>query len=81
MCVHNVDGQRGWTGECPDSGRCLCGYFPELGHQQHRQRGSVVRTVAWLAAGFVAVLAALSVLVWWLFKPEDERTRLSTLGR
>jgi hypothetical protein len=40
-----------------------------------------VRTIAWLAAGFVAVLAALSVLMWWLFKPEDERTRLSTLGR
>jgi hypothetical protein len=30
MCVHNVDGQRGWNPECRDSGHCLCGYSPEL---------------------------------------------------
>jgi hypothetical protein len=63
MCVHNVDGQRGWTGECPDSARCLCGYFPEFEHDRApRPRRSTLSTVASIAVGVVAVVLALLAL-------------------
>jgi hypothetical protein len=66
MCVHNVDGQRGWTGECPDSGHCLCGFFPEVGPAFPQPRPasttSTARTVVHIVLGVVGVLLALVTL-------------------
>jgi hypothetical protein len=61
MCVHNADGQRGWTGDCPDSARCLCGYFVECG-PAFQPRRSTLSTVAHIVIGVVAVLLALLAL-------------------
>jgi hypothetical protein len=59
VCVHNVDGQRGWTGECPDSGRCLCGFFPEVGVAFPKPRSpattSTARTIVHVVLGIRAV--------------------------
>ena len=82
MCVHNVDGQRGWTGECPDSGRCLCGFFPEVGpaFPQPRYRSAATpgigRTIFRIMLGIGAVLLALIMIGVWVIGPdEDERRR------
>jgi hypothetical protein len=80
MCVHNVDGQRGWSGECPDSGRCLCGYFPEVGpaFPQPRRSAStpsLARTIFHIVVGVVAVLLALLTLGVWVIGPDDDERR------
>jgi hypothetical protein len=67
MCVHDVDGQRGWTGECPDSSRCLCGFFPEVGPAFPQPRRttsttSITRTIVHVVLGVVSVLLALITL-------------------
>jgi hypothetical protein len=78
MCVHDVDGQRGWTGECPDSSRCLCGFFPEVGVAFPKPRRttsttSITRTIVHVMLGIGALLLALIVGVIWICSPEDER--------
>ena len=86
MCVHDVEGQRGWNSECVDSSHCMCGYFREIGPAFPRPRTSVpsvggvkqqsiARTVFHILAGVVLVLAALVVGVLWLIQPEDEYRR------
>jgi hypothetical protein len=65
MCIHSPDNQRGWTGDCPDSARCLCGYFVERG-SAFQPRPSTMSTVAHIAVTVVVVLLALSVLVFGL---------------
>jgi hypothetical protein len=75
MCVHDPDGSRGWTGECPDSGRCLCGYFPEVGPAFPKPRAPthIARTFFRIIGGIVLVLLALLTLGVWFIQPEDER--------
>jgi hypothetical protein len=79
MCVHNVDGQRGWTGECPDSGHCLCGFFPEVGPAFPRARAnsqpSLARTIFRILLGIGAVLLALVMLGVWLIGTSDDDDR------
>jgi hypothetical protein len=81
MCIHSPDNQRGWTGDCPDSARCLCGYFVERG-PVFQPRRSTLSTVAGLAVSVGALLLALTALVFWLASEDERRdARLSTLGR
>ena len=80
MCVHSVDGARGWTGECPDSSRCLCGYFPETGPAfpgRHRSAStpSMARTVFRIVLGVVLVLVAVLTLGVWVISPDDDDYR------
>ena len=73
MCVHSLDGQRGWNAECPAASRCLCGYFVECG-PAFQPRRSTLSTVAHIAVGVVAVLLALLALCGLVFElASDER--------
>jgi hypothetical protein len=62
MCIHNPDNQRGWTADCPDSARCLCGYFVECG-PAFQPRQSTLSTVAHIVVAISLVWLALSALV------------------
>jgi hypothetical protein len=80
MCSHNVDGQRGWTGDCPDSARCLCGYFVERGPAFPQPRRttsttSAARTIVHIVVGVVAVLLALLTLGVLLIGTSDDERR------
>jgi hypothetical protein len=86
MCIHSLDNQRGWTGDCPDSSHCLCGYFVERGPafpQPRRStsttstvaRQSILGTVAWIAAGVVAVVLALVTLGVMVIGTSDDDER------
>jgi hypothetical protein len=80
MCVHNVDGQRGWTGECPDIGPCLCAYFPERGPafpqpRQSTSTTSTAPTIVHIVVGVVAVVLALLTLGVWVIGTDDDGRR------
>jgi hypothetical protein len=78
MCVHDTDGMRGWTSDCPDSAWCWCN-IPGVQQPNRRTttsvapRQSIGRTIFHVMLGIGALLLALIVGVIWICSPEDER--------
>ena len=65
MCIHSLDSLRGWTPECRDSSRCLCGLFPETDKPRGRPMSiAAIITLTIVAVWLVASLVC-AVLIFW----------------
>ena len=67
MCIHSLDGLHGWTPECRDSSRCLCGLFPELRHAEPQRRPMSIAAIITLTIVAVWLVASLvcALLIFW----------------